>query len=45
MKKRIRKMGNQVGFTFSKEEQKIHDIKVEDIVDLSEMVIERRTKQ
>lgn len=34
MKKVIKKIGNSVGIIFNKEEQKIHDLKVEIIVDV-----------
>lgn len=38
MKKIIRKLGTSIGIIFNKEEQQILDLKVGDIVDLSDMV-------
>ncbi len=41
MKKQIKKIGNSRGITFSKEEQKVYDIKVNDVFDI-EMTKEKK---
>jgi len=42
MKKKIRQVtGTQVGITFTKEERELYDININDIVDISDMVIEK----
>ena len=41
MKKQIKKIGNSRGITFSKEEQEVYDIKVNDVFDI-EMTKEKK---
>ncbi len=46
MKKTIKKIGNSIGFTFNKEEQKIYDMEVNDIIDLGDIIIiKKRSKK
>ncbi len=45
MKKIIRKIGNSVGIIFNKEEQRISDIEVNDIVDLSDMIVIKKKRK
>ena len=41
MKKQIRQVtGTQIGVTFTKEEQRIHNLEVGKIVDLTDMIVE-----
>lgn len=43
MKKKLRQVtGTSVGVTFTKEEQDIRDMKVGDVLDLSDMVVEKK---
>jgi len=40
MKKKIRQVtGTSVGVTFTKEEKEIHNIELNDVVDLSDMIV------
>lgn len=43
MKKKLRQVtGTSVGVTFTKEEQDIRNMKVGDVLDLSDMVVEKQ---
>lgn len=43
MKKKLRQVtGTSVGVTFTKEEQDINDMEIGDILDLSDMIVEKK---
>jgi hypothetical protein len=44
MKKLIKKWGANVGVLFSKEEQKILGIEEDDVIDISDVIVEKRRK-
>lgn len=45
MKKTIKQTGNSLGITFNKEECKINDIELGDVVDLLDMVVIKKKKE
>jgi hypothetical protein len=39
MKKELKKVGMSVGFVFNKEEQKVHNLEIGDVIDIKEFEV------
>lgn len=44
MKKVIKKIGNSLGIIFDKEDCKIYNLKIGDVIDLDDIVLEEKNK-
>lgn len=44
MKKRVKKIANTSGITFTKEEMQIYNIELGDLIDLSDITVEKNVK-